>query len=245
MYAVCILAGLVLGVLVALFRSNIFSYKKEDVLYASFYGILGLIAGGKLLYLLTNIRWIVQNFSRIVSNTEYMAALVKGGFVYYGGFLGAIAGVYIYARQYKLSAVTLVEIIIPAVPLIHAFGRIGCFCAGCCYGIPMDPPLGVYFLNSEIAPHDMALFPVQLLEAACNLILFLILTVVYRNRRTRGEAFCFYLFAYGILRFLLEFLRYDAERGFLLGISTSQWISVLLVLAAVFLRKRIKVRQKP
>lgn len=229
-----------MGILVAVLRAGIFHYEKEDVLFASFYGILGLIAGGKLLYLLTNISWIIRNFFAIISNAEYLTALMKGGFVFYGGFIGAMAGIFIYARQYKLLALNLMEIILPAVPLIHAFGRVGCFCAGCCYGIPIKEPWGLYFLNSQLAPHDLPLFPVQLLEAACNLVIFFIMVYRYRRRRTRGEALCFYLFTYGTLRFVLEFLRYDRERGFLLGLSTSQWISILLVLAALFLRKRIK-----
>lgn len=242
MYGPCIMAGIGLGVLVAVFRAGIFQYKKEDVLFAAIYGILGLIVGGKLLFLLTNINGIIQNFREIIGNKEYMLALMQGGFVFYGGFLGAVAGIVIYARQYRLSAAVLIEIIIPAVPLVHALGRIGCFCAGCCYGIPMEPPLGVYFHPAGAAPSHVALFPVQLLEAGCNLVLFGIMAYRYRNRQTGGEAFCFYLMAYGVLRFLLEFIRYDAERGFLLGMSTSQWISIILVLFAVYLGMKCKKR---
>lgn len=240
MYALCIMAGAVLGILVALFRSKIFLYKKEDVLFASFYGLIGLIVGGKILFFISNASWIIKNFTVIISDIEYMKALMQGGFVFYGGFFGAVAGIVIYARQYKLEAVKLIEIMIPSVPLIHTIGRVGCFCAGCCYGLPMDAPWGVYFSKSEMAPHDEALFPVQLLEAACNLILCFWMLYRYHNKQTKGEAFCFYIFSYGVIRFFLEFLRYDMQRGSLLGMSTSQWVSILLILTAIIVKKRKK-----
>lgn len=245
MYALCIMIGLVLGILAAFFRAKIYNCPREDVLYASFYGILGLIAGGKLLFLMTNLPWILKHAKEILENREILSALLTGGFVFYGGVLGAAAGVCLYAKQYRLRTGMLLEILVPSVPLIHALGRVGCFCAGCCYGLPMDPPWGIYFVNSLSAPRDISFFPVQLLEAGCNLVIFLCLKVRYKSKKTKGEASCFYLLSYGILRFVLEFLRADPERGFFLGLSTSQWISIALVASVPFIRKRISCGKLP
>lgn len=229
MYALCILAGLGLGILAALWRAKLFCCKKEDALFASFYGILGLIAGGKLLFLLTKLPELMANWTQVIENPAAWMGLMSGGFVFYGGLFGAIGGICLYAKQYHLKVRMLLELLIPVVPLVHALGRVGCFCAGCCYGIPMDPPWGVYFIHSLSAPHDQAFFPVQLLEAACNLVLFFLLMLRYAKKRTKGEAACCYLLSYSVLRFGLEFLRADVQRGIWGGLSTSQWISLLLI----------------
>ncbi len=239
MYALCILIGLALGILAAFFRAKIYHCPWEDVLYASFYGILGLIAGGKILFFLTNLSWILEHIKEILGDMKTLSGLFTGGFVFYGGVLGAVAGICLYAKQYHLRTGMMLEILVPSVPLVHALGRVGCFCAGCCYGLPMDPPLGVYFVHSLSAPRDISFFPVQLLEAGCNLVIFFVLLAKYGGKKTKGEASCFYLLSYGILRFGLEFLRADAERGFFFGLSTSQWISILLVICVLFIRKRI------
>lgn len=240
MYALCIAAGMAVGILVALIRKEMYKGQREDILFASFYGILGVIAGGKILYLLTIAPALIKNFREIFSDMNHIKALLAGGFVFYGGFLGALGGIFLYAKQYKLDAVALIERIAPSVPLIHAFGRIGCFCAGCCYGRPFSAPVGILFLASDIAPRDVHLFPVQLVEAGCCLIIFLIMYFKYSKRETRGEALAFYMLGYGVIRFGLEFLRYDRERGFVLGLSVSQWISIAIIAAAgmIFFRVR-------
>ncbi len=81
-------------------------------------------------------------------------------------------------------------------------------------------------------------FPVQLLEALINLILFIILFLYAKKPRKDGSLLGIYLICYSLLRFSLEFLRGDVERGILLGISTSQWISLLLIPAGIFLLKK-------
>jgi phosphatidylglycerol:prolipoprotein diacylglycerol transferase len=123
--------------------------------------------------------------------------------------------------------------LVPSVPLAHAFGRLGCFFAGCCYGVPSA--FGLEFNASELAPHGVKLLPVQLIEAGCNLLLFVLLLVLSRFCRRRGLLTGTYLAAYAVMRFVLEFFRYDAERGVFWGLSTSQWISLLLLPAAVFI----------
>ena len=243
MYAVCIMGGLVLGIIVALLRAGIYQYKKEDVLFASFYGIIGLIVGGKMLYLITVIPFLVENFQQVIRSREILQALMTGGFVFYGGLFGALAGIWIYVKQYHLTMLGLLEIIIPSVPLIHGFGRIGCFCAGCCYGKEFPEPIGMVFRNSVVAPNDIPLFPVQLAEAAGNIIIFSILILIYRKRKTNGQLTAIYLIGYSIMRFLLEYMRADTERGIWFGISTSQWISVGILAAGILIWKNRKTSQ--
>lgn len=244
MYAVCIMAGLTLGILVGVLRAGIYGNAREDVLFASFYGILGLVAGGKLLYLITVLPALWGKLPEVLGAAETLQALMGGGFVFYGGLLGALGGIWIYTRQYRLRFVTMLENLMPSIPLIHGFGRLGCFCAGCCYGIPVQEPWGVVFARSPAAPGSIPLFPVQLVEAAGNFVLFAALLLVFGKRRTCGQITAVYMLCYSVMRFCLEFVRADAERGIWLGISTSQWISIGILAAGLWLAVRVRARAK-
>lgn len=231
-YGVTILIGFALGILVALSRCKIYKIKREDVFYAMLFAGIGIGVGGKLLFLLTALPDILGHADQIFSSPEYAANYLVGGFVFYGGLFGAILGVWLYTRRYHIKFSAMCETMIVAAPLMHAFGRLGCFCAGCCYGIPAAPPIGMYFDSSPVAPHGIALFPVQLLEAGLNLALFFFLFFFFRKKR-KLSATALYLICYAVLRFVIEYFRYDAVRGSFLFFSTSQWISVLLILGTI------------
>ena len=129
------------------------------------------------------------------------------------------------------------------IPWIHGFGRIGCFLAGCCYGIPYDGPFAVQFPEGSLAPSDTTLFPVQLVEAICLLILAIVLAVL-DLKKSYPHTIAVYFIVYGILRFLLEYVRYDAVRGHLLAFSTSQWISLGFVIGTICYLIRAAHRKK-
>lgn len=117
-------------------------------------------------------------------------------------------------------------------------GRVGCFCMGCCYGCPTDSSLGVTFHVSPIAPNGVALVPVQLLEAAAEFLLFAVLLALSLRGAPGRALLGGYLAAYGVLRFTLEFFRYDNYRGFLGPLSLSQWISIVTVVLGTVLLPR-------
>jgi phosphatidylglycerol:prolipoprotein diacylglycerol transferase len=227
--------GVAAGVLVAWRFPVKKGVPRQDVLFACCYAGIGAILGAKLLYLAVTIPQFLTMPNPPVFSWGLVAALIQGGFVFYGGVLGGLLGIWIYCRAYKLNFLATTESIIPSVPLAHAFGRVGCFCAGCCYGIPAAPPWGVVFRPDSVAIPGVPLFPVQLLESLVNLILFGILFVYSRKDRPAGHILGFYVSFYAVERFLLEFLRYDTVRGAWLGISTSQWISLALLPAGIFL----------
>lgn len=247
MYGLLILIGFALGCLVSVFRSSKCGVPKEDVFYSILFGAIGVVIGGKILYILTILKPLIEHFSELIQSPENILGLLGGGFVFYGGLFGGIIGVYLYSKIYRIPFYPLIQVMIPAIPLIHAFGRLGCFCAGCCYGIPFDPPIGMMFQASPVAPHDITLFPVQLLEAGLNLILFFVLYYGISRVENKISLLGFYLICYGVIRFITEFFRYDAERGSWLIFSTSQWISLLVVPCGIVLMirqyKRYKARQ--
>ena len=163
----------------------------------------------------------------------FSALYLSGGFVFYGGLFGALAAVWLFCRRRKVPFSQLGADLVPAVPLFHTFGRVGCFLAGCCYGIPAPAGWpGVTFRVSPVAPNGVALLPVQLYEAAGCLLLFLLLHRLAR-RGWKGEVLLLvYLAIYALFRFALEFLRGDAARGMWGVFSTSQLLA-LVTLAAV------------
>ena len=151
--------------------------------------------------------------------------------------LGGILAGALYLRVKGRSLALWSNLTAPAIALFHTFGRIGCFLGGCCYGIPSA--WGVTYRHSPVVEaNGISRFPVQLVEAAWNLILFLLLSRLLRQGK--GRLLPLYLALYAPARFLLEFLRGDSYRGIFFGLSTSQWISLLLFPAALFflLRRR-------
>lgn len=234
-YGLLLMCAVVLGIILALKRSARYHVKRDDVIYAACYIGAGAIIGSKLLYMLTMMPWIVENFALIQSNPQQFWLTALGGLVYYGGFIGGVAGLLLYSRQYKVDKWALLNAIIPALPLMHAIGRVGCFMAGCCYGCPAEPPLGVIFAANSSAPQGVALLPVQLYEAGFNLVLCVALYIIGNRTHKKTAVLGTYLIAYGVERFVLEFFRYDAIRGVWGGLSTSQWISVILIPIGLYL----------
>ena len=218
---------------------------------AFLWGVLGAIFGAKLLYLLPLLPQLVADLPLLCTAPNYfMAKYLSGGFVFYGGLLGGLAGAWLFCKQRRTAFAALGRDLVPALPLFHAFGRVGCFLAGCCYGIPAPAGwLGVTFPASAVeAPSGVPLLPVQLYEAAGCFLLFLLLDF-WAKRGWPGDCLlALYLALYAPLRFFLEFLRGDSVRGFLGPLSTSQVLSLAVlagVLLVYLLHHRRDIRQGP
>ena len=137
-----------------------------------------------------------------------------------------------------------------AIPLFHAFGRVGCFLGGCCYGVACD--VGFTAHGNTLYPelNDVNRLPIQLIESGLNLILFFVLLVLYKKKKFQHRMVIVYFYIYPVIRFIDEFFRGDEIRGFLFGLSTSQIISILLFTFAVIvtikdLVKKRKGEEKP
>lgn len=232
-YGIMIFIGIFVGSTVAVkYYSKFHEVSKEDIIYSIIFAVIGMGIGGKILYLITCIPFLIENYSNL-NFSETIFQLFKGGFVFYGGLIGGILGIYIYAKQFKIKFKELILIIIPVVPLVHAFGRIGCFFAGCCYGIEYHGFGSITFHNTMYAPNNIPLFPVQIVEAISNLIIFGILMITYKKYKGTYKTLTLYCILYSILRFVLEFFRGDAARGIILNLSTSQWISIFIFIIAI------------
>lgn len=185
----------------------------------------------KLLYLLTTFT-PVQLLQML--QVDYLQVLADGGMVFYGGLIGGMIGAFVGARIAGTSLFPYVDILAPCIPLGHAFGRVGCFLAGCCYGVPWQGALAVCYPPSPLGiTPEGPVFPIQLLEALLCLIICALLLWV--DRRPHSSLFLpgLYLILYSLTRFALETLRGDCLRGFLGPLSTSQWISLGVLAAGI------------
>lgn len=238
-YGLIIFIGIFIGAIISIFYfTKFFNIKKEDVFYCILYAVIGVGIGAKLLYIITNIPFLIENYQTLDLYNTFLQML-KGGFVFYGGLIGGILGVFIYSKQFKISFKELLLILLPVVPLIHSIGRIGCLCAGCCYGMEYHGFGAITFHDSLLAPNDVPLFPMQVLEAICNFIIFIVLLVTYKKFLGTYKTVGLYLVLYSIVRFTLEFFRGDLIRGIYFSLSTSQWISIVLFIIgiAIFVRE--------
>ncbi len=238
LYGICCTVGIGLAVLVALWICKQINFDPWEIIYSAVYTLVGALIGSKLLF-------IIVSWDTVTSGHIPLQDLLLGGFVFYGGLIGGLAALVLYTLIYKVKLVNYLEIYAAVLPLGHAFGRVGCFFGTCCYGIPSD--FGVIYNETlGVTPLGVKLFPVQLVEAACLLVLFEVLMFLFFRCRRNGVVTLTYCFSYSVIRFTLEFLRGDAERGALLGLSTSQWISILMALAAIagLVLRRVMMKKK-
>lgn len=229
MYGLMIILGLVIGITIMVLRSRKYSIKAEDALFAAFFGCIGLFVGAKVLFLIISIPELIQHRRIIAANPSLLYHFLMSGYIFYGGLLGAILAIYLYCKKYRINNLQMLDLAAPSIPIIHGFGRVGCFFAGCCYGIHYNGPGHVIFEKSIAAPNNVALLPVQLMESGINFLAGTLLLIYAIPLRRPGKIIGLYITYYAILRFAMEFFRGDIVRGLFFGISTSQWISLLLL----------------
>lgn len=217
-----------LGFLAALFVGCLLCRKRglsdNDFVNIALCVLIFGFMGGKLLY-------IIVNFSRFIADP--MGVIGSEGFVVYGGVITGILSIWIYCRIKKLKFLEYIDVLAPAVALNQAFGRVGCFLAGCCYGRQTDSAIGVIFPEGCIAPAGVKLLPTQLFMAGGDLILCVFLLIMLNKKLRLGMVTAYYLFFYSIGRFVVEFFRNDAERGTVGVLSTSQFIGLIIAALAV------------
>lgn len=205
-------------------RNRSFGYSRRQLQQMFAAVVAGMLIGSRIFYVLSVLPELIKKGLTAGILAEH---LLSGGFVFYGGLLGAVTGVVLYCRIKKLDCRQTLNFAVPAMPLFHMFGRIGCFLAGCCYGIEVS--WGIPYLGARR-------FPVQLLEAVLEFLLAVWLLSYEDKRKVQAEGeqteYCLlerYMAAYAVLRFGLEFLRGDAARGIWGPCSVSQWISIFLL----------------
>lgn len=232
LYGLMIGLGFIIGVFLAARRARKEGVNPDRVVDLCVYMLLMAIVGSRALFVLTNLREFAEN-------PLDAFALWKGGLVFYGGLLAAVPVGIWYARKHSLPVWQTADIMAPSISIGHAFGRLGCFFAGCCYGAPCNGPLCVTFRDPHsLAPLGMPLFPTQLAESSGELLIFCTLLLLRPHKAFDGQLFWLYGLLYAVLRFIIEIFRGDDIRGLYFGgiISTSQIIAIsMFILSGVML----------
>lgn len=241
-YGVLLAAAYLIGLQLGVVRARRAGIDPARVMDLGIYLIIAALVGAKLML-------IAVDWEYFKSQPRELLSLVRAGGVFYGGLIAAVAVGLWLVRRYKLPAWTTGDLMAPGIALGHIVGRFGCLMAGCCYGRPTDVAWAITFTDPLAAtnvgtPLGIPLHPTQLYDAGAELIILgLLLFTERKGRPFAGRTFWGYLLLYGISRFIIEFYRGDANRGTVMaGLSTSQFVSLLLVPASllmlVYLRRR-------
>lgn len=229
-YGFFVFLGAVFGYLACLRaarREQISTEKFSNLLLST---LLAAFLGAKLLYIIVDFKYFLSD----------PLGAIRSGFVFYGGVIAGIFTLYFLAKRSRIPFLKLADVISVGIPLGHAFGRIGCFFYGCCYGKFTGSWFGVQFPLESAAGHlDHKVIPTQLFSAGALFLIFFSLLYISRKKKYTGQVFISYLIIYGTFRFLIEFLRADPRGGVWL-LSTSHIISLITVIVALFIWKKIK-----
>lgn len=217
-YGLMVAIGFGLSTIMIYARAPRFGLERDTIIDYFIILLVSGVAGARLLYVLLDIRYYISNPLEIIN-------LSKGGLVWYGGFISAIFVSLWFVRAKSLGFWAVVDFVAPYIALGQAFGRIGCFLNGCCYGIA--------------APHNFPMgerHPTQIYSAVLLFMIFAALILWQDRRRFTGEIFLGYCLLYSCKRFFIEFLRGDNPRIFF-GFTMSQAISLAVFLIALYLFK--------
>lgn len=235
-YGALIAVGALVGFLYAVRQSRRQFGTTFDQMNALFiWLVVASVVGGKLFLIFENPSLYLQKPGKLLSGS---------GFVFYGSLLCAIPTMWWFFRKHRIPVLPMLDIMAVVTCIVHGFGRLGCFMAGCCYGKPTALAFGVTFTHPacQANPLHTPLFPSQLAEATW-IFAILSLLLLIRNRKTfDGQLFLIYLMLYAVGRGILELFRGDIQRGFVIRdvLSNSQFISLLVIAGAAFAYFKLK-----
>ena len=219
-YPSMIVLSLIVNVIIVLIISRKFKYNVDELVSMLVIDNIGIIGGGIL----------------------YTYIFSKGfGFSSLGGVIGGLIMLYLYSLLVKKDYKYMLILFMPSIPLMYAIGKIGCFVAGCCYGIPYDGIGHIVYHSSEVALLNTNLFPIQIVETIIFLIIFIYVISRYYKNKFSIKLIMIEIIICGISKFLLDFLRYEHTIKL---ITSNQIMCLLLVIFSsiylIRLNKKIK-----
>lgn len=247
-YGVLVAAGFLMALWLAARLAARAGLDPERVSNVGLYGALAGLAGAKLLMFVFDFDYYRQHPDEIFS----LATLQSGG-VFFGGLIIAlVAGAWL-MRHYALPVLPTFDVFAPGLALGQAIGRLGCFAAGCCWGVKCDRPWAVRFTNYDAnkitgVPLDTDLHPTQLYEAALLGLAFIVIYRLLQRGHRTGFVFGIYLMAAAGERFVVEFFREHQQANLGGGpLSNAQLISIGLAALGLWLsyRKAPSNSEKP
>ena len=224
-FGLCIALGVLLS-----WRVLQWIYKKEDMSNLLFLLVFAGLIGARMTHVIEF--WQEDGYGR---NFLAVFEIWKGGLVFYGGLVAGAVAFFAWCKFNRRSIAEVFDAVAVVVPLAHAFGRVGCFLHGCCWGKVSDSSLAVTFPAyspawmahrlSDYASRSLPVLPVQLFEA--TLLLFLFGALLFLYRRLGRYTAAAYLIGYSFIRFFTEYLR-DDVRPEIFGLSSAQNFSMVM-----------------
>lgn len=216
LYGIFILIGIICGIYNIHINAKKINITKEKNLGLVLYIVTGSIIGAKYFSYITNPqKYGTFNFENL-------------GLSSYGAVIGILIMIFIFSKQFKIKYKELINIVLKAIPLMYAIGKIGCFVAGCCYGIEYDGIFSITYQYSLSAPNGISLFPVQIVETIAFLLIFIYLNTTKNKDNIIAESFILC----GISKFSLDYLRMSHVGEIL---SLNQIISLIFIVIGIFL----------
>ncbi|MCP4681343.1 MAG: prolipoprotein diacylglyceryl transferase [Desulfobacterales bacterium] len=242
-YGLFVALGFFVGLMVTIRLGKSEGIAPQIIMDMGFIIILCAIIGSRLMYILMNASGFSQRPLDIFK-------IWQGGLVFSGGVIVVVPAVLWYVKRHNLSWWKVADLWAPAAALGQAFGRIGCFMAGCCYGNPTDQKWGVVFTNPEsLGPLNVFLHPTQLYSAISGFIIFIVLMLLRQKKKFDGRIFLWFLILHSTARLAIERFRGD-DRGMFVSsnMTTTQLVTILILIASVvtllaFIKS--KVKEKP
>lgn len=225
-YGFMILVGVILGFLYCLWRGKKLGLNLDKTSELFIWAFIAVFVGGKVFFYFEDLGTYLKEPSKMFKN-------LGGGFVFYGSFIFAVPTFIWFFRRNKLPVLETFDIVAVAGTLVHGFGKLGCFMAGCCHGTVCSPEHGVVFTHPKSAaePLGQPLYPVQLYDAGMVLGITLLLMWLHNRKQFHGQLILLYALIYGVGRSITEEFRGDEARGFLFdGLLThSQFIAIIIL----------------
>lgn len=236
-YGIFFALGFLAGYLLLQKRAKSSRLGTEAVADLTLLAMAAGIIGARALY-------VAENWGDFAHQRLEILRIDHGGLVFYGGFIAAALALLVVSLRKKYVLGEVADIVTPALPLAHAFGRLGCFFNGCCFGRPTTSACGWHYpagsdvmliqkMKGVIPPDAVAaapVLPVQLFEAGFNLLLCVVLLALEKRLPRRGQLFAVYLACYAAGRFVLEGMRGDyPDNQLLFGLLTPGRSTALLL----------------
>lgn len=223
-YGLLMAIAFTVAITVAVYNAKKRGLKGEDILTLALYVIPLSILGARTYFCIFT--------DNAISSFWDFFAIWNGGLAILGGVIGGVIAVILYCVIHKKNFLEIVTIAAPSLILGQAIGRIGCFFAGCCYGIEVANP-GLHFfpvsINIDGTWHYATMFWESFL---CFIGFALLQTMLYKNKQ-QGAVLCGYLCYYGVIRAIIETFRGDSLYLFGTGVKVSQALSILLIIGGI------------
>lgn len=231
-YGLMMALGVLAGLIVVSLEAKRYGWDADQMTRLVVWVFLMGLLGSRIVYVIT--RMNEPNIDLVA-----VAFNLRAGFVYYGGLIASWLYLVWYVRRYKMPFWPVLDTFAYGICIGLAVGRIGCLLGGCCYGTPTTLPWGVIMEQNAALGH---LHPVQAYEFLALITMFVPLWLRRKHKAYEGEIVVWFVGVYAVVRYVLEYVRGDLIRGYLIEdvMTTSQFISIPMLILAVWLHFHLR-----